>query len=306
MSKESVILTGGLGFIFSHVAEYLERKGYNVLVVDNFSEGSHPELISEWAEKPNLNCVKMDVHGSDFINFVINEEPDYIIHAAAYSDVDKSITNSYEIIKANCQANLNVFEASRQLPDLKKLVYVSTDEVYGECDHPKSEDEIIFPKNPYSFSKAHGSLLRLAYDNTYPELRNKTAETRFCNVVGERQDDRKVLPRIRECLKNNKSMTVHNGGYGYREYIWVENIPPAVELVMTKGDRVYNITNNEGYTVNELINLCEEVVDKHIIKIPSNRPGMDIQYQMDNERIRELGWRPTKMFGEGLYEYLNA
>ena len=297
--REKVIITGGLSFIVSHVTQYLVKKGYDVYVIDNHSEGSHPEIIDG-----SFGSFKMDVHGSEAVDLMISLNPDYIIHAAAYSDVDKSIKQPYDILKANCQANLNVFEAARQLKDLKKLVYISTDEVYGECGHRKREDEILFPKNPYSMSKAHGSLLRLAYDNTYPHLKNKTAETRFCNVVGERQDDRKVLPHIRDCLKNDKPMKVHNGGEGYREYIWVENIPPAVELVMLKGDRTYNVTNNEGYTVNELISICEETACKEIQKVPADRPGMDEMYQMDATRIKELGWEPVTYFGEGLVKYL--
>jgi dTDP-glucose 4,6-dehydratase len=280
------------------------EQGYQVVVIDNLSDGSHPELLPALKRDKDFTFYQKNVHGSEAIDIIVNEDPQYIIHAAAYSDVDKSIKNPYEILKANCQANLNVFEAARLLPDLKKLVYISTDEVYGECGHRKKEDEIIFPKNPYSMSKAHGSLLRLAYDNSYKELKDKTAETRFCNVVGERQDDRKILPHIRDCLLNDKPIRLHNGGEGYREYIWVDNIPPAVEKVMLEGNRTYNITNNEGYTVNELVTLCEEITGKTLQKIPVERPGMDEMYQMDATRIRDLGWEPSMYFGEGLVNYL--
>jgi dTDP-glucose 4,6-dehydratase len=294
-----VLITGGLGFIFSHVTEYLVKKGYKVTVLDNLSTGSHPEILND-----SFKFYNVDVHAPQTIPLIVALQPDYIIHASAYSDVDVSIKNSHDIIKANCDANLNVFEASKQLPNLKKLVYVSTDEVYGECEYRKTEEDIIFPKNPYSFSKAHGSLLRLAYDNTYPQLKDKTAETRFCNIVGERQDTRKILPAIREALKNDTPLPVHNGGGGYREYMWVENIPPVVEIIMLRGNRTYNVTNNEGMTVNELIAMCEGVVGKQVKKIVSERPGMDLKYQMDSERVRKLGWRPTVTFLEGLKEYL--
>lgn len=294
-----VLITGGLGFIFSHVTEYLVKKGYKVTVLDNLSTGSHPEILND-----SFKFYNVDVHATYTIPLIVALQPDYIIHASAYSDVDGSIKNSHDIIKANCDANLNVFEASKQLPNLKKLVYVSTDEVYGECEYRKTEEDIIFPKNPYSFSKAHGSLLRLAYDNTYPQLKDKTAETRFCNIVGERQDSRKILPAIREALKNDTPLPIHNGGGGYREYMWVENIPPVVEMIMLRGNRTYNVTNNEGMTVNELIAMCEGVVGKQVRKIVSERPGMDLKYQIDSERVRKLGWRPTVTFLEGLKEYL--
>lgn len=295
-----VIITGGLGFIFSHVTEYLVKKGYSVLVIDNLSAGSHPELI----HGTGFQFIKGDVHHKEVIDTIVNFDPHYIIHAAAYSDVDGSIATPRDIIKANCDATLNVFEAARQCTSLKKLVYVSTDEVYGECDHKKREDEILFPKNPYSFSKAHGSLLRLAYDNSYPELKDKTAETRFCNVFGPRQDERKILPQIKRAVIDGTTVPVHNGGGGYREYIYVYNIPPIVETIMLKGDRVYNVTLNDGFTVNELIEIAKEVTEKDIKTTVSNRPGMDTRYQMDPLRAFKLGWRPEWDFYTAIKHYL--
>jgi dTDP-glucose 4,6-dehydratase len=291
-----VLITGGLGFIFSHVTEYMVNKGYDVVVIDNEGAGSHPEIIDG-----SFKYYKEDVETTYAID---KENPDYIIHAAAYSDVDKSIKSPYEIIKANNDATLNVFEAARNCSNLKKLVYISTDEVYGECDYEKKEEDIIFPKNPYSISKAFGSLLRIGYDSTYDSLRNKTAETRFCNVIGERQDTRKILPRIKYALETGDPVPVHNGGTGYREYIWVENIPPAVEMVMLRGDRVYNVTNNDGFTVKQLIKRVEALTGREVPTIEGKRPGMDEKYQMDATRIRNLGWTPTIGFNEGLKKYL--
>lgn len=290
-----VLVTGGLGFIFSHVVEYMVDKGYEVIVLDNLSEGSHPEIVNGTFKFYNVDVCSNRAH-----DIIIFENPDYIIHAAAYSDVDGSITNPIKVINNNFNATLSVFEAARSCKNLKKLVYISTDEVYGECQHKKKEDEIIFPKNPYALSKAFGSLLRLTYDNTYPELKDKTAETRFCNVFGDRQDTRKILAN----MKQNNVIEVHNGGKGYREYLYVKNIPEAVELVMLKGDRTYNITLNEGYTVSELVEMVDKI--KPIKTIVGNRPGMDMKYQMDNSRIMELGWKPSYSFIKGLKEYLNA
>jgi dTDP-glucose 4,6-dehydratase len=293
-----VIITGGAGFIFSHVAEYLREKGYDVIILDNMTKGSHPEILD------GFSFHKVGVHHEFAKHIIVEHNPEYIIHAAAYSDVDGSIRSSEDIVRANCDATLNVFEAAKHCPNLKKLVYISTDEVYGECLHRKTENEILFPRNPYSFSKAHGSLLRLAYDNTFAELKDKTAETRFCNVVGERQDPRKILPRIREALRTGDPVPVHNGGTGYREYIWVENIPPAVELVMLKGNRTYNVTNNEGFTVKDLILYAEDITGQKVPTVPGERPGMDEMYQMHASRIHNLGWKPTTLFDEGLRKYL--
>lgn len=293
--KERVLITGGLGFIFSHVTQYMVKQGYEVMVIDSEDVGSHPEIIDgsfkyfkSYLQNPLQNITK-----------IRQFDPHYIIHAAAMSDVDQSIRIPGQILDANNGATTNVFIAAVKCPNLKKLIYISTDEVYGECEHRKKEDEILFPRNPYACSKAFGSLLRLSFDNSYPELKDKTAEVRMCNIFGPRQDSRKILGN----LKANDTIIIHNGGKGYREYLYVKNIPEVVELVMLKGDRVYNITLNEGFTVNELVDKVR--IHKPIQVFEGNRPGMDLKYQMDNTRIMELGWKPKYTFEEGLKEYLN-
>lgn len=300
-NKPKILITGGLGFIFSHVTEYFVSKGWETVVMDNQSVGSHPEIIDGSFKYANL-----DVADAVAIDMIIAEKPDYVIHAAAISDVDYSIKHSYETLRSNVMANLNVFEACRRLPKLKKFIYVSTDEIYGECGHRKNETEIIFPLNPYSCSKAVGSLMRYAFDNTYKELKDKTAETRFCNVFGPRQDNRKIMPLLKEGALTGRAIPVHNGGNGYREYIYVKNIPPVMELILKKGIRTYNVTNNDGYMVKDLIKKVEKITKAKIKVVGDNRPGMDLKYQMDGRRLRsELGWKPLYSFEEGLKEYFN-
>src|SRR6185437_3162892 len=229
MDKPKLLITGGLGFIFSHVTEYFVQKGWEVVVIDNESAGSHPEIIDG-----SFKYYKMSVCDRKVMEILKAEAPDYLVHAAAISDVDYSIREPYKTLEENITANLNVFEAARELKSLKKFIYVSTDEVYGECEHRKKEDEIIFPKNPYSCSKAVGSLMRLAYGSTYGNMLENTAETRFCNVFGPRQDTRKIMPLIKHSLETGEPIPVHNGGTGYREYIYVKNIAPALELILEK------------------------------------------------------------------------
>lgn len=294
-----IVITGGLGFIFSHVTEYFVKKGWEVVVLDNETEGSHPEIIDD-----SFKYYKIDVADPKVMKVIIDENPEYVIHAAAISDVDYSIRESHKTMVSNIMANINVFEACKGVTNLKKFIYVSTDEVYGECEHRKNETEILFPKNPYSCSKAVGSLMRYAYDNSCIELRDKTAETRFCNVFGPRQDTRKILPAIKESLSGKYSIPLHQGGKGYREYVYVKNIPPAIDLILEKGDRTYNLTLNDGYTVEELIKNAEKITGKKCLTHPSHREGMDLKYQMDGSRLVELGWKPLYTFEEGLQEYL--
>jgi dTDP-glucose 4,6-dehydratase len=298
--KPKIAITGGLGFIFSHVTEYFVQKGWDVVVLDKQSTGSHPEIIDG-----SFKNYHIDVCKPEAIDILLAEKPDYLIHAAAISDVDDSTKKPDRILEKNIVANINLFEVARRLPDLKKFIYVSTDEVYGECEHRMKEDERLHPKNPYSASKAAGSLFHMAYENTYPELRGKIAETRFCNVFGPRQDMRKIIPLIKHALETGETIPVHNEGKGYREYIYVKNIPPAIELILEKGEGIYNLTLNDGFTVNDLIARTEQVTGKKVPTRPGNRPGMDLKYQMDSERITtELDFQPLYGFDAGLAEYL--
>jgi nucleoside-diphosphate-sugar epimerase len=299
MDKPKILITGGCGFIFSYVTEYFVKKGWEVVVIDDLSKGSHPEIIDGSFKFHNLDCANLAVQ-----EIIIEENPDYIVHASAISDVDFSIKEPQYTLYQNILSTINVFEAARFVPNLKKFLYVSTDEVYGECEEQKNESDIIFPKNPYSASKAVGSLLRLAYDNTYHNIKDKTCETRFCNVMGMRQDNRKVLSRIVQSFKDGSPMPIQNGGSGKREYIYVKNIPPVIDLLLQKGDRVYNVTTNDLLSVNDLIEKMEKIVGRKLTKTEAHRPGMDKIYQMDSSRIRELGWKPLYTLDEGLEEYL--
>lgn len=299
MLKPKILITGGLGFIFSHVVEHFVKKGWDVIVLDDLTKGSHPEIIDGSFKFYEIDCASLTVQ-----QIIIEENPDYIIHASAISDVDFSIKEPQYTLYQNVLSTFNIFEAARLCSNLKKLLYVSTDEVYGECEYKKNETDIIFPKNPYACSKAVGSLVRLAYDNTYHSIKDKTCETRFCNVFGGRQDSRKVLSRIMQSLKDGSEMPVQNGGVGKREYIYVKNIPPVIDMLLQKGDRVYNVTNNDLLSVNELIEKIETITGRKLNKTEAHRPGMDMIYQMDNSRLKELGWKPLYTLEEGLAEYL--
>lgn len=300
--NKKILITGGLGFIFSHVTEYFVKKGWDVVVLDKESSGSHKEIIDG-----SFKYYHLDVCKPETIDIILKESPDYIIHAAAISDVDDSTKKPGRALEKNIIANINLFEAVRQLPKFDKFIYVSTDEIYGECETRKKEGDILYPKNPYSCSKAAGSLMRIAYENTFSHLRGKIAETRFCNVFGPRQDTRKIISLIKKGLTTGEPIGVHNGGTGYREYIYVKNIPPALELILERGEGPYNLTLNDGLTVNELINRAEKVSGKKVPTFESNRPGMDLKYQMDGSKIKnELGWSPIYTFEQGLEEYFKT
>ena len=295
-----VLITGGLGFIFSHVTEYFVKLGYKVVVIDNKSVGSHPEIIDG-----SFDFIEADVSDEKIKQVIIDENPEYIIHAAAITDVDTSINNPQKVVRNNVMATLNIFDAARKVTNLKKLLYVNTDEVYGQCETKKGEEDLLFPRNPYSSSKAFGALLRYSYDNTFPELKDKTTEIRMCNIFGERQDMRKIMPQIIESIRGDHSIPLQEEGVGYREYLYVKNVAPLIETILLAGNRTYNITNNDGYTVKELFSIVKKITGKDVKTHPAGRPGHDRIYQMSNDRIvKEFYWKPVYTFDEGLKRYL--
>lgn len=294
------MITGGLGFIFSHVTEYYIKKGWNVVVIDNLSEGSNPQIIDGSFTHINAHMANLEV-----IDTIIAERPDYIVHAAAITDVDYSIREPRRTFEKNIRGAIHAFEAARQLPDLKKILYVSTDEIYGDCDRPKREDDMLAPRSPYACSKAAGSLMKTTYENTYSSFRGRVAEIRPCNIFGPRQSREKILARIKESLQTGQPIPLHNGGDGYREFLYVKNIPSAVDLVLREGASVYNVGVGDGYTVRELLKKVEEMTGKKISTTPAHRSGMDMKYQTDFSRLTALGWKPTYSFEEGLTEYLS-
>ena len=294
-----IVITGGLGFIFSHVTEHFVAKGWNVLVIDNQTEGSHKEIVDG-----SFGLLAADAASPEAFEEIVRFDPEYIVHAAAITDVGYSIKSSRETVHNNVMATLNVFEAARKCPSLRKLVYVATDEVYGECQSLKNETEILFPRNPYSVSKAFGSLMRIGYDNTFPEMRGKTCEIRPCNVFGPRQSCPKIMPQIVRSLQEGHEIPLENGGEGYREYIYVKNVPPLIDFLLESGSRVYNVTCNDGYTVRQLIGEVENMTGRKVRTYDAKRPGHDMWYRMDAERLRGIGWKPIYSFHEGLREYL--
>jgi dTDP-glucose 4,6-dehydratase len=295
----TILITGGLGFIFSHVTEHYVKKGWNVVVIDNLSEGSNPQIINGSFAHINAHMANLDV-----VDTIIREEPDYIIHAAAITDVDYSIREPRRTFEKNIRGAIHAFEAARQLPNLKKIMYVSTDEIYGECDHPMREDEMLSPRSPYACSKAAGSLMKTTYENTYPSLQGKIIEIRPCNNFGPRQAPEKILARIKQSYVSGEPVPLHNEGVGYREFLYVKNVPPAIDLILERGEGVYNIGLRDGITMVDLIKKVESITGRKIVTIPATRSGMDMKYQIDSSRIVELGWKPEYSFEDGLREYL--
>jgi len=285
MHSQRILITGGLGFIFSYVTEYLAKQGHCITVLDNVSDGSHPELLEKWKD------LHIEVTQGD-INDIQNMQKQWlgigfvvIIHAAAESNVDKSINDQKAFLHSNVYGTCSILEYARQFQEpLRRFLYVSTDEVYGATKHwcdPKKHP--TNPSNPYSASKASGGSFCWAYRNTYGL---PMQEIRMCNIIGQRQATTKLLPKILHCLQNDEPIPVYDGGSQSREYMDVRDVPPLIEAVLKDGqEEIYNLTFNQEYTTMEVIEAASAALHRKPRITQATRPGHDQLYRMMPSRI---------------------
>ena len=269
-----ILITGGLGFIFSHVAEYFSKK-HHVTVLDNISDGSHPNLIDEWDD---IDVYKKDISDIEWIN----GEYDIIIHAAAESNVDKSLNHQISFTNNNVLGTVHVLEwlKKKKLYGNKcpTLIYINTDEVYGSTEHWCEPHQATKPSNPYAASKAAAGSFCWAYHKTYGI---PLQEVRLCNVIGRRQATTKLLPRIIDRIRNKQKMPVYDNGEFTREYMDVRDVAPILDQVIQCGEqRIFNLTFNQEISITKMIRYVENIMGRKIKIVKSTRVGHDAHYRM--------------------------
>lgn len=283
MNNKKILITGGLGFIFSHVVEYFASKGNYVSVVDNISDGSHPVLLKKWDDNIEI-CIRDINH----IESLGERDFDFIIHAAAESNVDKSIEKSKAFILSNINGTFSMLEYAKCFcPNLKGFLYVGTDEVYGSNKIWVDSNFRLNPTNPYSASKAAAGHLCWSYFYTH---NLPVQEIRMCNIIGKRQATTKLLPRVINCLENDKEIPVYDGGSFTREYMDVRNVSPLIEDVLSSGkNEIFNLTYNQELSINQVIETAAKILGKKPKTIPSSRKGHDKHYRMLPHLIMKKG-----------------
>jgi dTDP-glucose 4,6-dehydratase len=277
MQKERILITGALGFIFSHVSEYLSTT-YDVTIIDNCSDGSNPELLDtpEWK---NINFLQYNINKIDSLDSEIRLDFDYIIHAAAESNVDKSIVGNDIFIDTNIIGTKEMLDFARKCKNLKRFIYVSTDEVYGSSEEHLTPLEAIMPANPYSASKAAGGHLTWAYNNTY-EL--PVHEIRMCNIIGRRQANTKLIPKTIENINTEQEIPIYDGGLFTREYMDVRQVGPILKRILEfyEDPGIFNLTYNQELSIYEVIGKISTIMGKRYSTTSSNRKGHDKHYRM--------------------------
>ncbi len=315
---KNVLITGGAGFIGSHVVRLFVNAypSYNIFNLDALTYAGNLENINDISKASNYTFVKGDIKNEKFIYTLFQEHKfDAVIHLAAESHVDRSITNPNAFIETNVLGTANLLNAFRDLWKNKfegKLFYhVSTDEVYGSLGKTGlfKESTPYDPQSPYAASKAASDHFVRAYANTY---RLPFVISNCSNNYGANQFPEKLIPLFIHNIKNNKALPVYGDGNYTRDWLY-EDHAKAIDLIFHKGinNETYNIGGfNEWTNLNLIHLLCEQMDVKlnrpkgtatKLITYVKDRAGHDKRYAVDATKLnKELGWKPSVTFEEGL------
>jgi len=299
-----ILVTGGLGFIGSNFILFFLKNNSKIKItnVDACLTGSNQKNITELKNSKQYKFVKANIKNQKIINKLVAEN-DLVINFAAESHVDRSISNPKPFLDSNINGTFTILEAIRKYD--KKLVQISTDEVYGSLEK-KSADEnfTLNPSSPYSSSKASADLLVKSYYATYG---CDVKITRCTNNYGPRQFPEKLIPKVIINAINNKQIPVYGNGKNIRDWLYVIDHCRAIQKVIEKGKsgEIYNIAGRNEINNNIIIKMILKSMNKpfSLMKYVKDRPGHDFRYSLDSTKIeKKLKWKPKYNFENGIKE----
>ena len=326
--QKTILITGGAGFIGSHLVRLMVNKypDYRILNLDSLTYAGNLENLTDIEEAPNYSFVKGDITDAEAVKEIFEKyRPDGVIHLAAESHVDRSISGPMAFVRTNVTGTVNLLDAARHIwgDDFsgKRFYHVSTDEVYGSLGETGyfTESTPYDPRSPYSASKASSDHMVRAWYHTYglPVVISNCS-----NNYGPNQFPEKLIPLAINNIKQNKPVPVYGKGENIRDWLYVEDHAEAIDLLFHRGrdGETYNIGGNNEWTNIDLIRKLCEVMDKalgrpagtsaELITFVKDRAGHDKRYAIDSSKLmNELGWKPSLQFEEGLEKtvdwYLN-
>ncbi len=318
MSK-NILITGGAGFIGSHVVRLFVSKysEYNIYNYDKLTYAGNLENLKDVENAPNYHFIKGDICDFDLLMDVFSKYSiDGVIHLAAESHVDRSIADPFEFARTNVIGTLTLLQAAKETwknnMNGKLFYHVSTDEVYGSLENEGFffETTPYDPQSPYSASKASSDHFVRAYGNTF---KLPFVITNCSNNYGPNQFPEKLIPLFINNIRNNKPLPVYGKGENVRDWLYVVDHARAIDIVFHRGKigETYNIGGFNEWKNIDLIKLLCKIMDEKLgrpagtseklITYVTDRAGHDLRYAIDaNKIIKELGWKPSLQFEEGL------
>lgn len=317
--SKNILITGGAGFIGSHVVKLFVNKYpyYNIINVDALTYAGNLENLEPVKNAPNYQFIKADICDRIKIKDIFeNYQIDAVIHLAAESHVDRSITNPFEFAQTNIIGTLTLLNQAKESWGThfqkKRFYHISTDEVYGSLNEKDFflETTSYDPQSPYSASKASSDHFVRAYHNTY---QLPVIITNCSNNYGPNQFPEKLIPLCIHNIKNNIPIPVYGKGENIRDWLYVEDHANAIDVVFHKGKvgDTYNIGGFNEWKNIDLIQLICKLMDKkldrksktsqQLIRYVKDRPGHDLRYAIDATKLKnELGWQPSLQFEQGI------
>ncbi len=306
---KNILVTGGAGFIGSHVVIRLVKMygHYKVVVLDKLDYCATLNNLNQVKDHLNFKFIKGDIQSPDLVSYVLETEKiDTVMHFAAQTHVDNSFGNSLAFTMNNTYGTHVLLEACRNYGKLARFVNVSTDEVYGETslgkEHGLNESSRLEPTNPYSAAKAGAEMMAMAY---YTSYKMPVITTRGNNVYGPHQFPEKMIPKFSLLASKQRKLPVHGDGMATRSYLYVEDVAEAFDIVLHRGvpGEVYNIGTKKERTVKDVASeICKvfgldpEASLEHV----RDRAFNDQRYYISDDKLAALGWKERTSWKEGL------
>ncbi len=316
---KKLLITGGAGFIGSHVVRLFVNKypDYQIYNVDLLTYAGNLENLADIKDQSNYQFIRADITDPQAMQQIFQEvRPDAVIHLAAESHVDRLIKDPMAFIYTNVVGTVNLLNAARELwhgsTDHHLFYHVSTDEVYGSLDHGGFfvEDTSYDPKSPYSASKASSDHFVRAYHNTYGL---PVVVSNCSNNYGPNHFPEKLIPLCIHNIKNNQPLPVYGKGENVRDWLYVEDHARAIDVIFHQGKvgDTYNIGGFNEWKNIDIVRLLCQVMDRKLGRDPGtseqlitfvkDRAGHDLRYAIDAAKLtNELGWKPSLQFEEGI------